>query len=96
MGAMKDLAIRISELPEAQRRSIEYARGQACAYVWGRQDAGEAQHDTGYSLDFGEAFSTRKAAYIVGLPGLSGMMPNLEDAFREWRVTGDITEGRHS
>lgn len=69
--------------------TVEYARGQATAYVWGRQDAGESVKDTGYSVEFGEAYAERKRKYETPNNGV-GMMPNIQAAFEEWRDTGTI------
>lgn len=63
-------------------QAVEIARAQAAAYVWGRQDAGESNRDTGYSLDFGNAYAERKRAY---LEGSTGYLPNLETAYLDWK-----------
>lgn len=63
-------------------RALEIARAAACAYVWGRQDAGESSRDTGYSMEFGEHYAARKRAYLTGE---SGYLPNIETCFIEWR-----------
>jgi hypothetical protein len=69
-------------MTESRKHALDIARAQATAYVWGRQDAGESERDTGYSLDFGTAYVERKRAY---LEGETGFMPNIETAFLEWR-----------
>lgn len=70
------------------RESARIAHAQACAYVWGRQDAGESGKDTGYSLDFADAFRARRRLYD---DEKVCFMPNLESAFKEWRDTGKIS-----
>ena len=64
----------------------EIAAAQAAAYVWGRQDAGEAGN-TGYSLDFADAFEARRRAFDRQE---TCFLPNLENAFTQWRDTGAI------
>jgi hypothetical protein len=75
-------------LAEEKRKGIETAYAQAMAYVWGRQDAGESTKDTAYSLAFAAAFATRKHAYLTEQVWT---MPNLHDAFVEWRESGIIS-----
>jgi len=65
---------------------IEIARAQATAYVWGRQDAGEAEKDTGFSLDFGRHYAELKRAY---LEGKSGYLPNIQGAYESWRLQAE-------
>lgn len=69
-------------MTQDHRHTLDIARAQATAYVWGRQDAGESDRDTGYSLDFGHYYAARKAAY---LQGETGYMPNMETAYLDWR-----------
>lgn len=70
--------------------AVEIARAHAAGYVWGRQDAGESGHDTGYSIAFGDAYAQAEKEYLAGD---RGMMPCIERAFNEWRATGQITTG---
>lgn len=56
----------------------------ALAYVWGRQDAGEADRDTGFSSDFADVYSLAHAVtdgYGVG---------PVQGAYHEWRETGRV------
>lgn len=66
----------------------EEARGQAAAYVWGRQDAGEGARDTGFSWLFANAYAMRQEAYNT--QATWHMIP-LQDAWREWHATGRLT-----
>lgn len=76
-------------LTTEQCHAVNYARGQATAYVWGWQDAGGSR-DSGYSLDFGDAFARVKAEYVAGR---RGSMPSIQAAFNEWRAARQITDG---
>jgi hypothetical protein len=77
----------VKELTTEQKTRIDTARAQATAYVWGRQDAGESTRDTGYSVDFGNAYSFRMRQYVTEE---KFFMPNIQGAFVEWRDTGTI------
>jgi hypothetical protein len=63
-------------------QSVQIARAQAAAYVWGRQDAGDSAKDTGYSLDFGNWYADRKRAY---LEEKTHFLPSIQDAYAEWQ-----------
>jgi hypothetical protein len=63
-------------------RIMEWKIG-GMAYVWGRQDAGDSQRDTGYSQHFAEVYAL--ANTVTG--GYSGP---LQAAYHEWHVTGRI------
>ena len=76
------------ELTDAERRTVECARMQASAYVWGRQDAGDA--DTGDSGDFGKAYAARQSQHFANA---WRTMPDIGSAFLEWRKTGEISTG---
>lgn len=67
---------------------VDIARAQATAYVWGRQDAGESLRDTGYSIDFGEAYAEHVRQYNEGK---IGMRMNIQSAFNNWRQFGEIS-----
>jgi hypothetical protein len=72
-----------AEQPDSRHKhALDIARAQAAAYVWGRQDAGESDRDTGYSIDFANWWAARKLAY---LEQQAHFLPNLESAFLEWR-----------
>lgn len=61
-----------AELSESGIRIVEDLRGQATAYVWGRQDASEdagLTKDTAFSVDFGVAFAIHAAEYELGRRG---------------------------
>lgn len=53
------------------------------AYVWGRQDAGDAERDTGYSQHFAEVYAL--ANVVTG-----GYAGPLQAAFHEWHDTRRI------
>lgn len=80
------------DLTPAQALTVEVARAQATGYVWGRQDAGESGRDTGYSLDFGEAYAAVKRAYVTEQ---RHSCPPIQSAFNEWRESRRITNGKH-
>lgn len=65
---------------------VEIARAQATAYVWGRQDAGESNRDTGFSLDFGRYYADLKRDYLEGKPG---HLPNIQGAYEKWHSERD-------
>lgn len=75
-------------LTASDERTVDFFRGQATAYVWGRQDAGEDARDTGYSIDFGYAYGIHAARYALGE---IGCRTNFERAFREFKSTGEVT-----
>lgn len=79
--------IDVSDLTTGQATRVNTAQAQATAYVWGRQDAGESAHDTGYSIDFGNVYAARMKKYVT--EG-THFMPNIQAAFVEWRDTGEI------
>lgn len=56
----------------------------AMAYVWGRQDAGEAHRDTGVSSEFADVYSLAHA-----VTGGYGVGP-VQGAYQEWRETGRL------
>jgi hypothetical protein len=62
--------------------ALDIARAQAAGYVWGRQDAGESDRDTGYSIDFANWYAEQKRAY---LEEETHSLPNLQSAYEEWR-----------
>jgi len=64
------------------------ARAMGMAYVWGRQDAGESERDTGFSIHFGEAYALRAEAYNTERTW--SMIP-LQSAWDEWQATKCLT-----
>jgi hypothetical protein len=64
-----------------QRTEWNIHATSAMAYVWGRQDAGEAHRDTGISSDFGNLYAM--ARYL-------GHGAPLQSAYHEWRETGRV------
>jgi hypothetical protein len=67
----------------ARARHAEMARGQAMAYIWGRQDAGESARDTGYSGVFGAVYAV--ADYLT-----NGYADSIQSAYHEWHATGRL------
>lgn len=64
--------------------SVEIARAQAMAYVWGRQDAGESERDTGFSMAFAAAVAMVRELYETER---TWCHRPLQDQFPEWRDT---------
>lgn len=64
-------------------RRIAVKRGMAMAYVWGRQDGGDSEHDTGYSQAFASVYAL--ADRLTG-----GYAGNLQGAHHEWTETGRL------
>ena len=77
----------VRELTTDEATRVNVAKAQATAYVWGRQDAGESDRDTGYSIDFGNAYAERVRLFVT--EG-THFLPNIQSAFIEWRDTGKI------
>jgi hypothetical protein len=75
-------------LTESEKWRVEIATAQATSYVWGRQDAGESEHDTGYSVEFGRVYGNHVRAY---LREQIGVKYNIASAFDLWRKTGQIS-----
>ena len=67
---------------------VEIARAQGAAYVWGRQDAGE--RETGYSVDFSEAWAERVRQAETGE---TAGRPDIRTFYEHWRDTGRIGLG---
>ena len=63
---------------------VAIKRGSAMAYVWGRQDGGDSERDTGYSQAFASVY-----ALAHRLTDGYGVGP-LQSAHHEWTVTGRI------
>lgn len=81
---MTDTDLFRDDIRETYRaRRAETHRLQAMAYVWGRQDAGESTHDSGYSHAFGAVYAL--ADYLS-----DGYAGNLIGAHHEWRETGRL------
>lgn len=55
----------------------------ASAYIWGRQDAGDSDRDTGYSFTFGKVYAM--AQHITGQ-----YFGPLQSAYHEWHETGRV------
>jgi len=64
--------------------NADIARAEALGYVWGRQDAGESERDTGYSWWFAEAYVLRCDAFDRQLTWHG--VP-LQTAWAEWSDT---------
>jgi hypothetical protein len=80
----------ILALSDSQRKRVEYAGGQAMAYVWGRQDAlGTGARDTGWSTDFAHVYMMHDARYVTEQVGYRR---NIQAAYDRW-VTGQPIEG---
>lgn len=62
-------------------RDTAIKRGMAMAYVWGRQDGGESDRDTGYSQAFASVYAL--ANRLTG-----GYVGPLQSAYHEWIETG--------
>jgi hypothetical protein len=65
-------------------RQTAVKRGMAMAYVWGRQDGGEGERDTGYSQAFASVYAL--ASKITEGYGVGP----LQSAFHEWHDTGRV------
>jgi hypothetical protein len=77
----------LSALPERSRTTVDTLRAQATAYVWGRQDAGEGDRDTGISHEFADVYGRHAAAFTLELVGFRR---NIQDAYDRWRSGGDL------
>jgi hypothetical protein len=64
-------------------RDTAVKRGMAMAYVWGRQDGGESDRDTGYSQAFASVYAL--ANRLTG-----GYVGPLQAAHHEWSETGRV------
>lgn len=64
-------------------RKVAISRGMAMAYIWGRQDAGEADTDTGYS----QAFAS---VYALASRLTDGYCGPIQSAYVQWRETGRV------
>lgn len=53
------------------------------AYIWGRQDAGDSDRETGYSFTFGQVYAM--AQHITGQ-----YFGPLQSAYHEWHDTGRV------
>lgn len=61
----------------------------ALGYVWGRQDAGEGEHDSGVAIRFAQVFGEVCALYAAGrLP----YRQNVSRAWENWQRQGDVLE----
>ena len=58
-------------------------RGMAMAYVWGRQDGGESEQDTGYSQAFASVYAL--ANRLTG-----GYTGPLQSVYAQWHTTGRV------
>ncbi|HEY7049945.1 MAG TPA: hypothetical protein VH373_22210 [Jatrophihabitantaceae bacterium] len=76
------------ELSDTERRTVELAKAQAAAYVWGRYDAGDEQATD--SREFAEAYAAR---YTRHFAESQRNMLDLEAAHQEYRKNGVITTG---
>jgi hypothetical protein len=61
------------------------AEHKAMTYVWGRQDAGESEHDTDISIAFGAAYGRHAYRYRIGD---HHCMINIARAYDAWRTGG--------
>lgn len=82
-NALRDI---MAHVPAHLHSTVEEYRNQARAYVWGRQDAGEGEHDTAVSLLFSYVYAHHAARYLIG----AGFRHNLKDAFTIWQRGEDI------
>jgi len=64
-------------------RDTAIKRGMAMAYVWGRQDGGESDRDTGFSQAFASCYAL--ANRLTG-----GYPAPLQSAHHEWTETGRL------
>jgi hypothetical protein len=69
--------------PTTDDRDTAIKRGMAMAYVWGRQDGGESDRDTGFSQAFASVYAL--ANRLAG-----GYVPPLQSAHHEWTETGRV------
>lgn len=73
-----------TDLGTPDTREIAIKRGMAMAYVWGRQDAGDSQRDTGYSQAFASVYALANRL-TGGYPG-----GPLQAMYHEWTDTGRV------
>jgi hypothetical protein len=79
---------RIKEtLSPFKQDSAEFARGQASAYVWGRQDAGETFH--GF---VGDAFAWDYASMRARSDRDNTLGVGLRDSWESFRAHGEIRD----
>lgn len=64
-------------------RDTSVKRGMAMAYVWGLQDGGVSERDTGYSQAFASVYAL--ANRLTG-----GYVGPLQSAYHEWTETGRV------
>lgn len=69
------------DTPDDRQTAIK--RGMAMAYVWGRQDGGESDRDTGFSQAFASCYAL--ANRLTG-----GYPAPLQSAHHEWTETGQL------
>ena len=74
-------------MAENRSNAVLVCRAQAISYVWGRQDAGESEHDTQVSIAFADAYGLHALEYETGRSGHRRM---LRDAYARWVETGGI------
>ena len=74
------------ELTTRELGIVEQARYQAVGYAWGLQDMGE-HGDTLFALAFGDAYAAAKREFIAEQ---RYMLPNIRDAYIQWRGTERI------
>jgi len=77
----------LETLPERSRPVVDSLHLQAMTYVWGRQDAGDGERDTGVSQEFADAYGRHAAAHALEL---IGFRRNIQDAYDVWRSGSDI------
>lgn len=73
----------VRELTEREVQAVRRAKESAQAYVWGRQDAGEGEHNTEVAMAFGEHYAGLKRDYLAER---AYMLPNLARAWAVWVI----------
>jgi hypothetical protein len=81
MAVFAPQVIETDTVPDDRDTAIK--RGMAMGYVWGRQDAGESDRDTGYSQAFASCHAL--ANRLTG-----GYAGPLQSAYHEWSDTGRV------
>jgi hypothetical protein len=79
---MSDLD-RFGGITTEQAREWSLQARMGSAYIWGRQDAGDSDRDTGYSYTFGQVYAM--AWHIT-----EGYGGPLQSVYHEWHETGRV------
>lgn len=85
----------MASLPTDRRVDVARLQSQAMAYVWGREDAGEARRGDNASWDFCYAYGAHAAEYALERRGSRW---SIRHAWDVWSTGGTIGvyPGEHS